>query len=104
MATAAPSSKDVDDLKKNLATETKRIDALVADLNEVFKHAKENDDRIEKSVKALAIRMAAGGEGKRITQIVAKINEIFVGAKKNDDRIEAMVKALEAKVDALAKK
>ena len=104
MASAAPTSKDVDDLKKDLAAETKRIDALVDKLNETFQHAKENDDRIEKSVKALATRMAAGGEGKRITQIVTKLNDILVSAKKNDDRIEAMVKALEAKVDALAKK
>ena len=47
MASAAPTSKDVDDLKKDLAAETKRIDGLVDKLNETFQHAKENDDRIE---------------------------------------------------------
>jgi len=104
MVTAAPSTQDVAQVRKDLAAETKRVDGLVEKLNTIFQNAKDNDDRIEKSVKALAAKVVGGGEGKRITQIVAKLNEALTSAKKNDDRLEAMIKALGARIDKLEKK
>lgn len=104
MATTPPSSRDVEQTKKDLAAETKRVDGLVTRLNEIFVNAKANDDRIEKSVKALAVKVASGGQSQRITQIVTKLNESLIAAKKNDDRLEAMIKALEVRVDQLGRK
>ncbi len=88
MATAAPSPRNVDKVIKDLAAQTKRVDDIVGRLNGILQGAKDNDDRIEKTV----------------LTVVAKLNESLLSAKKNDDRLEAMIKALEAKVDKLGKK
>lgn len=57
MPSTTPSQRDVDELKKSLGEERKRIDNLIVRINEVLTHARQNDDRIEKMVSALAGRV-----------------------------------------------
>ena len=50
---------DLDALQKALDDLTKRFDDDIADLNEILKKAKANDDRIEKKVDDLAKKVAS---------------------------------------------
>jgi ABC-type transporter Mla subunit MlaD len=100
MATTGPTTRDLDAVKKDIATESKRVDGLIDKLNEVFQHAKQNDDRIEKKVDAMAGKVNDTKNSDRIDKLVDRLNEVFQHAKQNDDRIENLVKALETKLRA----
>ena len=57
MASSAPSTRDIEELKQAIAEERKRVDGLIVRINEVLQHAKHEDDRIEGVIAALAGRI-----------------------------------------------